>query len=59
MQDSQPAECMTLLAVLSLAFEGFLLSTGVKLATLSADPVESHTKWLDDVVVGRPRSLKL
>ena len=24
---------------------------GVKLATLSADPVESHTKWLNDVVV--------
>ena len=27
-----------------------LWSQGVKLATLSCDPVESHKKWLEDVV---------
>lgn len=50
---SHPADftpvCTTEIGRLALKY-GELTKKGVKLATLSADPVESHKKWLDDVV---------
>ncbi|EIE23512.1 glutathione peroxidase [Coccomyxa subellipsoidea C-169] len=50
---SHPADftpvCTTEIGRLALKYDE-LKSKGVKLATLSCDPVESHTKWLDDVV---------
>ena len=41
--------CTTEIGRLALKYKE-LSSKGVKLATLSCDPVESHQKWLDDVV---------
>lgn len=50
---SHPADftpvCTTEIGRLALKYKD-LQKKGVKLATLSADPVESHTKWLEDVV---------
>ena len=45
---SQPV-CTTEIGRLALKYKD-LESKGVKLATLSCDPVTSHQKWLDDVV---------
>lgn len=54
--------CTTEIGRLALKYKE-LESKGVKLATLSCDPVESHEKWLQDVVAHcennitvRPRS---
>jgi hypothetical protein len=33
------------------------VAAGVKLATLSADPVDSHNRWLKDVVVSHSAAL--
>ncbi len=41
--------CTTEIGRLALKYKE-LESKGVKLATLSCDPVTSHQKWLDDVV---------
>ncbi len=41
--------CTTEIGRLALKYKE-LESKGVKLATLSCDPVSSHQKWLDDVV---------
>ncbi|KAA6427155.1 MAG: glutathione peroxidase, partial [Trebouxia sp. A1-2] len=50
---SHPADftpvCTTEIGRLALKYKD-LQKKGVKLATLSADPVESHNKWLEDVV---------
>jgi len=50
---SHPADftpvCTTEIGRLALKYKD-LQSKGVKLATLSCDPVTSHTKWLEDVV---------
>lgn len=50
---SHPADftpvCTTEIGRLALKYEK-LTSMGVKLATLSVDPVDSHNKWLKDVV---------
>mmetsp|Transcript_16749 Transcript_16749/g.50040 ORF Transcript_16749/g.50040 Transcript_16749/m.50040 type:complete len:250 (-) Transcript_16749:646-1395(-) len=50
---SHPADftpvCTTEIGRLALKYKE-LHSKGVQLATLSCDPVESHTKWLEDVV---------
>ncbi len=45
---SQPV-CTTEIGRLALKYKD-LESKGVKLATLSCDPVTSHQKWLEDVV---------
>ena len=41
--------CTTEIGRLALKYKE-LSSKGVKLATLSCDPVTDHQKWLDDVV---------
>ena len=41
--------CTTEIGRLALKYKE-LESKGVKLATLSCDPVTSHQKWLEDVV---------
>ncbi|CAL5219368.1 g1188 [Coccomyxa viridis] len=50
---SHPADftpvCTTEIGRLALKYKE-LTSKGVKIATLSADPVDSHSKWLNDVV---------
>lgn len=59
---SHPADftpvCTTEIGRLALKYE-YLSSIGVKLATLSCDPVTSHTKWLDDVVAHCENKIKI